>query len=112
MPVNIMKKFKHSESGARGWFIGNFPKAIIQSEHFECCWQANPAGKKDKPHYHKKATEIQLVVKGSMIINDEIFNVGDICVLDPGEHYYAEYLEDTEVFAIKTPSMPDDKYYI
>ena len=107
-----MKKFKHSESGARGWFIGNFPNAVIQSEHFECCWQANPAGKKDKPHYHKKATEIQLVVKGAMIINNEIFNVGDICLLEPGEHYYAEYVEDTEVFAIKTPSVPGDKYYI
>lgn len=107
-----MKKFKHSESGDRGWFIGNFPKAAFKSEHFECCWQANPAGKKDLPHYHAIATEIQLVVKGSMIINQELFKVGDICVLDSGEHYYAEYIEDTEVFAIKCPSVPGDKYYL
>ena len=40
------------------------------------------------------------------------FAVGDICVLEPGEAYYAEYVEDTEVFAIKTPSVPGDKYYI
>ena len=107
-----MKKLKHSESGDRGWFIGNFPRAVLQSEHFECCWQANPAGKKDVPHYHLKATEIQLIVKGRMRINKEEFGVGDICVLEPGEPYYAEYLEDTEVFAVKTPSVPNDKYYI
>jgi len=107
-----MKKYKHSESGERGWFIGNFPKAILQTENFECCWQKNPAGSKDIPHYHKKVTEIQLIVKGRMIINNNEFTVGDICVLEPGEPYYAEYLEETEVFAVKTPSAPDDKYYI
>ena len=47
-----------------------------------------------------------------MRINKEEFGVGDICVLEPGEPYYAEYLEDTEVFAVKTPSVPGDKYYI
>lgn len=107
-----MKKFKHSESGERGWFIGNFAGAVFQTADFECCWQANPAGKKDIPHYHLKATEIQLVVKGRMIINTEEFSVGDICILEPGEPYYAEYLEDTEVFAVKTPSVSNDKYYI
>lgn len=107
-----MKKLKHSETGKRGWFIGNFPEAIIQTDQFECCWQKNSAGKKDIPHYHLKATEIQLIVKGRMIINNHEFGVGDICVLEPGEPYYAEYLEDTEVFAVKTPGVPDDKYYI
>lgn len=107
-----MKKLKHSEAGARGWFIGDFPEAIHRTKDFECCWQANPAGKKDVPHYHLKTTEIQLITKGKMIINKQEFVVGDICVLEPGDPYYAEYVEDTEVFAIKFPSMPDDKYYI
>jgi hypothetical protein len=40
------------------------------------------------------------------------FGPGDIYVSDPGEHYYGEYLEDTEVVAIKFPSIPSDKYYI
>lgn len=112
MQENTMKKLKHSEAGARGWFIGNFPEAVFQSKHFECCWQKNLAGTKDIPHYHLKVTEIQLIIKGKMIINKQEFQVGDICILEPGEPYYAEYLEDTEVFAVKTPSVPDDKYYI
>lgn len=112
MQGNTMKKFRHNETGERGWFIGNFTNAVLQTENFECCWQKNPKGHKDIPHYHKIITEIQLVTKGKMIINGTEFNVGDICLLPPGEHYYAEYLEDTEVFAVKTPSVPDDKYYV
>jgi hypothetical protein len=47
-----------------------------------------------------------------MIINNVEFAAGDIYMSEPGEHYYAEYLEDTSVVAIKFPSIPSDKYYI
>jgi hypothetical protein len=107
-----MKKFRLSESGARGWFIGDFPEAVIRTKDFECCWQENKAGNKDRPHCHKIITEVQLITNGRMIINGEEFGPGDIYMSEPGEHYYAEYLEDTKVVAIKFPSIPDDKYYI
>lgn len=107
-----MKKFRLSDSGARGWFIGDFPEAIIRTKDFECCWQPNKAGTKDRPHYHKIVTEVQLVTRGKIVINGEEFGPGDIYVSEPGESYYAEYLEDTEVVALKFPSIPDDKHYI
>jgi hypothetical protein len=107
-----MKKYKLSDSGARGWFIGDFPEAVIRTKDFECCWQQNKAGTKDKPHTHKIITEIQLITRGSMIINNQVFKSGDIYVSEPGEEYHAEYLEDTEVVAVKFPSIPGDKYYI
>lgn len=107
-----MKKYRLSESGARGWFIGDFPEAIIRTKDFECCWQANKAGAKDTPHVHKIITEVQLITSGRMIINGEEFGPGDIYVSEPGEPYYAEYLEDTEVVAIKFPSIPSDKYLV
>jgi hypothetical protein len=47
-----------------------------------------------------------------MVINGEEFVPGDIYVSEPGEEYRAYYLEDTQVVAIKFPSIPDDKYYI
>jgi hypothetical protein len=87
-----MKKFKLSESGARGWFIGNFPNAVVRTQDFECCWQSNPAGAKDRPHVHKIITEVQLITRGRMIINGIEFGPGDIYVSEPGESYYAEYL--------------------
>lgn len=107
-----MKKFRLSESGARGWFIGDFPEAVVRTKDFECCWQFNPAGAKDRPHVHKIITEVQLITRGRMIINGTEFETGDIYISEPGENYSAEYLEDTEVVALKFPSIPGDKYYI
>lgn len=107
-----VKKFRLSDSGARGWFIGDFPKAVVRTKDFEVCWQGNPAGAMDAPHYHKIITEVQLITAGRMVINGEEFGPGDIYVSEPGEPYHAHYLEDTQVVAIKFPSVPDDKYYI
>jgi hypothetical protein len=107
-----MKKFRLSEAGARGWFIGDFPEAVIQTKNFEVCWQSNPAGRVDRPHMHKVITEVQLITVGRMVINGEEFGPGDIYVSEPGEEYRARYLEDTNVVAIKFPSIPGDKYYI
>lgn len=107
-----MKKFQLSEAGARGWFVGDFPEAVVRTKEFEVCWQGNPAGAKDTPHYHKIVTEVQLITAGRMVINGVEFGPGDIYVSEPGEEYHAHYLEDTQVVAIKFPSVPGDKYYI
>jgi hypothetical protein len=107
-----MKKYKLSEAGARGWFVGDFPEAVVRTKDFEVCWQGNPAGHADTPHLHKIITEVQLITHGRMVINGEEFVPGDIYVSEPGEEYRAYYLEDTQVVAIKFPSIPDDKYYI
>jgi hypothetical protein len=107
-----MKKYKLSESGARGWFIGDFPEAVVRTKDFEVCYQGNPAGAVDTPHYHKIITELQLIIRGRMFINGEEFGPGDIYMNEPGEEYRAYYLEDTEVVAIKFPSIPTDKYYL
>lgn len=107
-----MKKYKLSEAGARGWFIGDFPEAVIRTQDFEVCWQSAVAGQKDRPHVHKVITEVQLITKGRIRINGEEFSTGEIYVSEPGENYYSEYLEDTEVVTIKFPSIPNDKYYL
>lgn len=107
-----VKKFRLNEAGARGWFIGDFPEAIIRTKDFEVCWQSNPAGVKDTSHYHKIITEVQLIIAGRMIINGEEFGPGDIYVSEPGEHYHADYVEDTQVVAVKFPSIPGDKYLL
>lgn len=107
-----MKKFQLSESGARGWFIGDFPEAVVRTQDFEVCWQSNQAGVKDIPHVHKIITEVQLITSGRMIINGEEFGPGDIYVSEPDEHYHAHYVEDTQVVAIKFPSIPTDKYLV
>jgi hypothetical protein len=107
-----LKKLKLSDSGARGWFIGDFPEAVVRSKDFEVCYQVNSQDYDVAPHYHKVITEIQLVVRGRMIVNGVEFGVGDICYLEPGDHYYSSYLEPTDVVAVKFPSVPGDKYLL
>ena len=106
-----MKRFRLSESGDRGWFIGNFEKAVVRTDQFEVNWQTNPRGHGTN-HYHKVITEVQLVTRGRMLVNGQVFEPGDICVLEPGDISQIDYLEEVDTVAIKFPSAPDDKYLL
>jgi hypothetical protein len=106
-----MKRFKLSNSGARGWFIGDFPEAVFHTKDFEICYQDNPRGK-TPTHIHNELTEITLVISGRALLNGEIFEAGDIHILYPGDVSQLEYLEQTQVVTIKTPSIPNDKYLL
>ena len=37
-----MLRYKLSDCGDRGWFIGDFAKAAFPSKDFEICYQKNP----------------------------------------------------------------------
>jgi hypothetical protein len=106
-----MQRYKLSECGDRGWFIGDFDGAVHRTKDFEITYQKNPRGKTDS-HVHKLITEITLVISGRQLCNGEIFGAGEICVLQPGDNSQIEYLEETEVITIKTPSIPSDKYLL
>jgi hypothetical protein len=106
-----MQRYKLSDSGARGWFIGDFEGAVYRTKEFEVTYQKNPRGQ-TASHIHKLTYEITLVISGRQICNGEIFAAGDICVLEPGDISQIEYLEETEVITIKTPSVPSDKYLL
>jgi hypothetical protein len=106
-----MQRYKLSECGARGWFIGDFDGAVHRTKDFEVTYQKNPRGQ-TASHIHKLAYEITLVISGRQICNGQMFEAGDICVLEPGDISQIEYLEETEVVTIKTPSVPSDKHYL
>lgn len=107
-----MKRHKLSDSGDRGWFVGNFPKAIIQSKDYEVCFQTNGKGTIYPKHYHKIVTELQLITRGCMVLNGEEYRTGDIVIVEPGDVAEGYYTEDTDTVAVKFPSLPDDKYLI
>lgn len=106
-----MKRFRLEDSGARGWFIGDFPEAVFRTKDFEICYQDNPRGKTPS-HVHKELTEITLVISGQALLNGELFGPGDIHILYPGDVSQLEYLEQTQVVTIKTPSIPSDKHLL
>jgi hypothetical protein len=106
-----MQRYKLSDSGARGWFIGDFARAVFRPKTLKSVIKKIHAGQ-TASHIHKLVHEITLVISGSQICNGEIFTAGDICVLEPGDISQIEYLEETEVVTIKTPSIPSDKYLL
>jgi hypothetical protein len=106
-----MQKKRLIDSGARGWFIGDFPEAVVCTKAFEVNWQRNPAGP-SPTHVHKIVTEVQLVTRGRLVVNDVVFETGDICILEPGEIGKMEFLEETDTVCVKFPSIPDDKYLL
>jgi len=106
-----MRRSSLKDSGARGWFIGDFDGAAYYTKDFEVTYQKNPRGQ-TASHIHKLAYEITLVISGRQICNGQMFAAGDICILEPGDISQIEYLEETEVVTIKTPSVPSDKHYL
>ena len=106
-----MKRYKLSECGDRGWFIGDFDGAVHRTKDFEVTYQKNGRGQ-TASHIHRIAQEITLIISGRQICNGEMFEAGDICVLESGDISQIEYLEETEVVTIKTPSVPSDKHYL
>ena len=107
-----MKKFKLSEAGDRGWFIGAFEKSVHHTTDCEVSYQINRKGEISAEHYHKVATEITLVIRGRLHVGGFVFSDGDIFVLEPNEVSSVEYLEDTESVVVKTPGPLNDKYLI
>ena len=106
-----MKQYKLSDAGARGWFVGDFPEAVFQTKDFEVCYQTNPRGH-TASHLHNIITEITLVTSGKLLTNGRIYTAGDIYIMEPGDISQTEYLEETSVITIKTPSIPEDKHYL
>ena len=60
-------------------------------------------------HYHKHMKEVNLIVKGKMILNDTELNENDIFVIDKEEIACPIFLEDCHILVVKIQSVPGDK---
>jgi len=63
-------------------------------------------------HFHKIATEYNLLISGSMTLNGTQIKVGDLFIIKPGEIADPKFLEDCKILVVKTPSIPGDKYEV
>lgn len=95
-----------------GWFVGDFEPSAYHTKEFEVALKVHPKGERWPTHYHKEATEINYLVRGSMILTGERFDAGDVFVIEPGEIAEPTFLEDCEIITIKTPSVIGDKYEV
>lgn len=104
-----MKIYKLNEM-KRGWFIGDFCPSVLRTKEFEVAVLTHKKNENWPTHYHKLATEINLLLKGKMSINEININQGDIFVIEPNEVSSPFFHEDCEILCIKTPSVIGDKY--
>lgn len=93
-----------------GWFVGDFEPSAFKTSEFEICYKFHHKGEKWDTHFHKKATEVNLLLEGRMVIQDTLLEAGDIFTLYPFEIADPDFLEDCTLIVIKTPSIPGDKY--
>ena len=106
-----MKIFKLNDMKG-GWFVGNFNPTAFNTLDFEACYKVYPKGDIWDCHYHKEGTEINLLIKGKMKIQDQILKSGDIFIIPPYEIADPEFISDCEIVILKTPSNKKDKYVI
>jgi quercetin dioxygenase-like cupin family protein len=104
-----MKTAKISDF-TRGWFIGDFEPAVVRTPLFEVGILTHKKGESWPAHYHKVATEYNVLLDGRMQISGEILEAGAVFWFEPGEVADPEFLEDCRVCVVKKPSVVGDKY--
>ena len=106
-----MKTAKLSEM-TKGWFVGNFEPTLYKTNDVEVAVKTYAAGAYEKKHYHKIATEITVITKGTVRMNGVEYSVGDIIIMEPNEatDFYA--VTDAENVVVKLPGANNDKYEV
>ena len=65
-----------------------------------------------KLHYHKIATEYNVLIYGRIVVDGTELVAGDAYIVRPNEVSDLSFLEDSCIAVVKVPSIPDDKWEI
>ena len=96
------------ENMVRGWFVGAFEPTMCSTPLVEVGYRVHEPGIRDW-HYHTHVREINLLVSGSMILQGQLLQPGDIFVLEPYEVTDPNFLEPCGIVCVKFPSQNDKK---
>lgn len=94
----------------KGWFVGNFEPTLIKTESVEVAVKEYKKGEYESKHHHRIATEITVIVVGTVRMNGVEFKKGDIVIIEPGEATDFEVIEDCITTVVKYPGASNDKY--
>ena len=92
-----------------GWFVGDFEPNISKTKDFEVCVKNFKKGQIELAHFQRIATEITVVLQGTIRMGEHILEEDEILTIHKGEICDFEALSDCKVLGIKFPSLPDDK---
>jgi len=93
-----------------GWIIGDFEKSLLRTKDFEVSVKVHPKGEIWPAHFHKIATEYNVLISGSMSMCGVELITGDTFIVEPNEVADPVFHEDCTVMCIKVPSIIGDKY--
>jgi quercetin dioxygenase-like cupin family protein len=104
-----LEKFK-LEDMTKGWFIGDFDPSLFKTNDVEVGIKTYKAGDHEDSHHHKIATEFTVILSGSVEMNGQQFNSGDIIKIKPNVSTNFKALTDTSTVVVKVPGASNDKY--
>lgn len=96
----------------RGWVVGNFDPSLYKTDDFEVAVKTYKKGDYEPKHYHKVATEITIITKGRVLMNNELYEEGDIITIEAGEATDFRSINDVTTTVIKFPCVKDDKFLV
>jgi NDP-sugar pyrophosphorylase family protein/mannose-6-phosphate isomerase-like protein (cupin superfamily) len=96
----------------RGWIMGQFTPSIINNEHVELGILTHNKGEKWGYHYHKECDELNVLLEGSMLMNNREIKKHDIFFIQKKQLGAPIFLENCRVLCIKYPSIPKDKIIV
>ncbi len=105
-------RFDRLDRMTGGWFAGDFTPVAFATTDFEIAIKRYRAGDREPWHEHRIATEITVVVEGSVRIAGRTLGPGEIVVLEPGEAADFVALADSVTVCVKSPSAPGDKHVL
>ena len=100
----------HLSTMIKGWFVGDFDPTVVATKEVEVAVKYYQAGDYEALHHHKIATEITVIVQGSVKMNGVEYHAGDIVTMEPGESTDFLALTTAINVVVKLPSAKNDKY--
>jgi dTDP-glucose pyrophosphorylase len=98
------------ENFKNGWIIGDFEPSILKNSGVELAVMNKKKGKGiNNFHYHENCMEINVLIKGKMLVNDKIINENDIFIFNKNVPSIYEYLEDCVFVVFKNKPSNTDK---
>lgn len=96
----------------RGWIVGDFQPSVLKVNDYEVGILTHKKDEQWDFHYHSNMTEINLLVRGHMMLNEKVIKQGDIFTLVPNQVSCPKFLTDCLIVCIKTPSVIGDKIVV
>lgn len=94
-----------------GWLVGQFSPSLVHSKEIEVGFKCIKKGTLADSHYHKLKTEYTILLSGKLRVGDTILTPPSCVVLEPHFENDHDFLEDSIILIINTPSVQGDKYY-